>query len=172
MLQAIENMQESVLTTVLEAIDKLNPKAFNELDKVYGTVLETMLEAIGKIQMNVHVDGANYARSPHVKTVPSLATVKSTPPAKQTTSLAYSPAKSETRTSSESRISRQQTTPAASSPGKFDFAAKPCVESKPASPAPRRAMSPGSPRSRVASPPRGLNNKERIFSTPVRKSYS
>merc|ERR1719271_793075 len=59
MLQAIENMQESVLTTVLEAIEKLNPKAFNELENVYGTVLETMLEAIGKIQMNVHVEGAN-----------------------------------------------------------------------------------------------------------------
>merc|ERR1719238_2525606 len=100
MLQAIENMQESVLTTVLEAFEKLNPKAFNELDKVYGTVLATMLEAIGKIQMNVHVEGANKGGYHVSNTSASLKkeNTPSTPPGKRATSLAYSPAKSETHT--------------------------------------------------------------------------
>merc|ERR1719326_663462 len=105
-----------------------------------------MLEAIGKIQMNVHVEGANKGGYHVSNTSASLKkentpSTPSTPPGKRATSLAYSPAKSEThtggyvplsqtrrsskpdtaggsglRSSSESRISKLKTTPAASSP--------------------------------------------------------
>merc|ERR1719311_489353 len=82
-------------------LDQHEKTLLQAMENMEGSVLTTTLEAIRNIQMSVIVQGADKASLTASDGSPStMKTPPRTPPAKPTTSPGYSPAKSENRTSS------------------------------------------------------------------------